>query len=78
MHIEIRCTPSNNISALQHQRDEARSNYFAHVDPGGLTPPQKQAWDYDHFALQLILQAAQLRLDAEAEMQALLQNECAA
>lgn len=78
MHIEIRCTPATEILALQHLRDEARTNYFAHIDPGGLTPAQKQAWAYEHFALQLILQAAQLRLDAEAEMQLLLRNACAA
>lgn len=78
MVIEIRSSPSRNLLALEHQRDDARENYFAHIDPGGLTPAEKRAWEYDQFALQLLLGAAQMRLDAEEKLQLLLKSEVAA
>ncbi|HEY4355996.1 MAG TPA: hypothetical protein VGN16_09635 [Acidobacteriaceae bacterium] len=66
------------VSQLRSMRDEARHKYFLHADPGGLTVAEKKAWDFEHFALQLILQAAQVRLAAEEEMVALLKAEKAA
>lgn len=66
------------VTQLRSMRDDARKSYFEHADPGGLTPPEKKAWDFEHFALQLILQAAQVRLEAEEEMTRLLAAERAA
>lgn len=66
------------ITYLTDVRDDARTRYFTHVDPGGLTPAEKRAWDFENFAYLLLLQAAQIKLDAEIELQRLLDLEMAA
>lgn len=66
------------ITFLETERDERRERYFSHTNPGGLTPPHQKAWEFEHFALQLLLEAAQMRLDAETEMDRLLRAERAA
>lgn len=63
------------LLSLEAARDAARTNYFQHSDPGGLLPAQKKAWNLEHFALQLLVQAAQIRLDAEVKMHELLMAE---
>lgn len=59
-------------------RDGARQQFFAHRDPGNLTPAQKRAFQYRNMALLLFLNAAQIELEAEQDMQALLAMEKAA
>lgn len=63
---------ARSLLELEQSRDDARGHYFAHSDPGGLTPATKHAFELDHFALQLILAAAQKRLDAGFEMSNLM------
>lgn len=65
-------TPTSDIETLTRLRDEARANYFNHSDPGGLTDAEELAWRWDHFALQLIMTAAQKRLDAEIALRAMI------
>lgn len=78
MLISIDNMPSTSLIELKVQHADARANYFAHTDLGGLTPAQQKAWNFEHFALQLLLQSAHVRLAAEEEMQALMQAEAAA
>jgi hypothetical protein len=66
------------ISFLTKHRDKARARYFAHVDPGGLTASEQNAFAYEHLALELLLKAAQCRLDTEIELQRGLEAERAA
>jgi hypothetical protein len=63
---------------LTRCRDDTRAAYFAHTDPGGLTPAQKEAWQLENMGLLLLLHAAQKRLDAEFEILCLLNVERAA
>jgi hypothetical protein len=60
------------IDALTSERDLARQKFFAHHNPGNLTPAQFKAWELEHHALKELLEAAQIRLDAEVEMHDLL------
>jgi hypothetical protein len=62
------------IEALTAQRNAARDRFFAHDDPGGLTPAFLSAWQIEHDALAELLRAAQIRLDAEIEIQRLLES----
>ena len=64
----------NNVSllALESERDQARNYYFAHIQPDSMNNAQLKAWKYEHFALQLIMAAAQVRLDGESETRALI------
>ena len=66
------------ITFLLKRRDSARDAYFSHIDPGGLTPAQKEAWKLENMALLLLLHAAQMRLEAEYELACLLNAERAA
>lgn len=60
------------IDVLTNDRDRARQSFFAHSNPGNLTPAGSRAWQIEHNALRDLLRAAQIRLDAETEMQQLL------
>lgn len=78
----IACMSSGNLSnrkllRLTGARNKARWEYFNYSDPGNLTPPQKRAFKYRSMALLLQLEAAQIELDAEAEIQELLELEAA-
>lgn len=75
MVITVPDQPSKKLSALRQQAQEAFGKYFKHSDPGGMTPNEKLAWRHEHFALQLLMEAAHLRLHAEEEMLALLTAE---
>jgi len=70
--------PGPDIIELTKARNFARDAYFAHHDPGNLTPAQKHAYQYRNMALLLLLHAAQAELDAEVDMRALLSMEQAA
>jgi hypothetical protein len=63
------------VTALENMRNEARQNYFSHCYPGGFTAAEMEAWSLEHSALLLRLQAAQIRLTAELELQTLLSAE---
>lgn len=65
------------ISTLIAARDGARERFFAHRDPGNLTPPQKTAFKYRNMAMLLWLKAAQIELEAELELCAMLEQETA-
>lgn len=60
------------ILRLTDARDRAASDYFSHLDPGGLRPADKQAWCLEDQALLLLLRAAQIRLNGEITLQRLL------
>lgn len=60
------------LRALEERRDRAKAIYFAHRDPGGLSPSLKDAWGMEHVALYLMLKAAQTRFIAELELADLL------
>lgn len=62
------------LATLRKHRNEAARNYFRHLDPGGMTPAEKVAWQIENMALALLVQAAELRLEREREMQKLLRN----
>lgn len=66
-----------NLSDLIDARDGARATFFAHRNPGNLTPPQKLAFKARNMALLLLLEAAQIELDAELQMHALMALEAA-
>lgn len=66
----------NKLVLLIANRDQRAAEFAAHIDPGGLTPSEKYAFELDDHALQLRLQAAQIRLEAEEELLRLLQHEC--
>lgn len=66
-----------NLSDLIDARDTAREQFFAHRDPGNLTPSQKTAFQFRNMALLLLLKAAQIELEAELEMHALMALEAA-
>lgn len=70
--VKIITEQTKDILLLSARRDEAREHYFAHRDPGGLTPAAKEAFNLEHFAYQLFLAAAQTRLDAAVELHGLL------
>lgn len=78
MLIAIPDPHTDRIPILKLMLAEKRECYFAHNDPGGLSDAQKKAWDFEHFALQLLLQAAQTRLAGEEELAQLLNTEDAA
>lgn len=63
------------LSLLKIKALEAQDAFFAHRDPGNLTPAQKQAFQYRDMAHLLLFKAAQMELDAETELQALLNME---
>lgn len=68
--------PNNlKIEKLNAQRRGTQAQYFAHRDPGNLTPTEKQAFQYRDMAYLLLFKAAQIELDAETELQALLAEE---
>lgn len=75
MLISLPNNETNDISELETARNEARRLYFAYRDLGGLKPAQKKAYELERFALQLWLEAAEIRLQAESEMQRLLTAE---
>lgn len=63
------------IDLLIANRDHARAAFFAHGDPGNLTPAQRLAFQYRNMALLLLLKAAQIELDAELHLHALIAAE---
>lgn len=67
--------PSLHITALITARNDARLTFFAHRDPGDLTPAEKRAFKYRNMAFLLLLKAAQMELEAETEMEALISLE---
>jgi hypothetical protein len=60
---------------LRQRRDEARDHFFLHRNPGNLTPAENTAFAMEAEAYELLLRAAQIRLDAEEELQRLLAAE---
>ena len=66
------------ILILTVQRDDAARRYFDHLRRGNLTPSQLTAFELQDVALRLLLKAAQIELDAEIELQTLLNVEQAA
>lgn len=74
MLISIPDESTKQLAALKNRRNAAARNYFRHADPGGLTPAEKQAWQIENLALAMLVQAAELRLRDEREMQRLLRN----
>lgn len=69
---------NQHLTDLIEARDSARAQFFAHRDPGNLTPSQKSAFKYRNMALLLLLKAAQLELDAELQLHALMIEDNAA
>lgn len=63
------------LNHLTFTRDEARDQYFAFHNPGNLTPAQKHAFQFREMAYLLLLNAAQMELDAEMKLRALLSQE---
>lgn len=66
------------LDLLFANRDAALAAFMAHCDPGNLTPAQKRAFKHRNMAYLLLLKAAQMELDAELELHALLAMEHAA
>lgn len=77
LYIACMADDTLNISILMDRRDTARDRFFAHRDPGNLTPPQRLAFKYTNMAFLLLFKAAQTELEAEIEMLALLEAETA-
>lgn len=65
----------SNLTWLKIKATNAQQEFFAHRDPGNLTPAQKQAFQYRDMAHLLLFKAAQMELDAEVELRALLNAE---
>ena len=68
---------ADDIQTLFAHRDAAKAQFFAHCDPGNLTPSQKTAYQFRDMALLLLLKAAQIELDAELELRDLIRAEAA-
>lgn len=75
--LSIKTATLNRLRYLELRRDRAQTAYFEHNDPGGLTPPEKQAWELERIALYLRFLAAQTLYGAEMEMASLLEEEVA-
>lgn len=69
--------PDPNLSDLMDACDAARQQFFAHRDPGGLTPAQKRSFQYTNMALLLLFKAAQIEVEAELQFHALKAQEIA-
>jgi hypothetical protein len=63
---------ARSLEALQAEVAARRRTFFSHCNEGNLTPAFLYAWELEHCALRDLLEAAQVRLAAETEMQALL------
>lgn len=74
-YIACMAASDNDIVQLVTTRDKARDEFFASRDPGNLTSIQKQAFQYRDMAYLLLFKAAQMELDAELELRALLKAE---
>lgn len=68
-------SPDAALSELMDRSDTARQRFFAHRDPGNLRPAEKRAFQYENMAFLLLWKAAQRKLEAELELQALLSQE---
>lgn len=66
---------ASKLEALKYSVHWAQDAFFASRDPGNLTPAQKQAFQYRDMAYLLLFKAAQMELDAECELQTLLNME---
>jgi hypothetical protein len=60
------------VEALQQHFDGVLAMYLGHRDPSGLTPAEKQAFDWEDEGITLMLKAAAHRLRAAEEMRDLL------
>lgn len=69
--------PDPNLSDLLDACDAARRQFFAHRDPGGLTPAQQRSFQYTNMALLLLFKAAQIEVEAELQFHALKAQEIA-
>jgi len=57
---------------LVSELDAARKRYFAHIHPGNLTDIELHSWEHEEEGLFMLMQAAQMRVDAEEKVQKLL------
>lgn len=65
------------IHGLKAATAAAYGQFFKSRNPGNLTPAQEQAFQYRDMAYLLLFKAAQIELDAETELQALLAQDAA-
>lgn len=66
---------NSKIVLLEAARNHAWVFYAEDCSPGGLTAIGERAWNMEHFARQLLFEAAQLRLDEEIQLHTLLAAE---
>lgn len=67
--------PDAHLTDLIDRSNDARRRFFSHRDPGNLKPAEKRAFQYENMAYLLLWKAAQRKLEAELELQALLTQE---